>query len=88
MLIVSSQKRECSENMEKRPVYIKIDAYNDVLDVIALARSKIQQAKTLQDRLEKLHSQEEEHLKQWQEELQNIEHNLEELDSTLARPQQ
>lgn len=82
-----SQKRE-HHKMEKKPVYIKIESYNDILDIIALARSKIQQAKTLHDRLEKLHSQEEEHLQQWQEEIQNVEHNLEEMDNTLARPQQ
>ncbi len=74
--------------MESKPVFIKINEYNDILDIIALTKSKLQQARTLHDRLSKLHSQEEEHLKQWQEELENVGRNLEELDNTLARPQQ
>ena len=73
--------------MEKKPVYIKINEYNDLLDVLALARSKLQQAKSLHAKLSELNKQEEEHVAQWEELIALAEKNLEELDETLARPQ-
>ena len=73
--------------MERKPVFIKITEYNDLLDVLALARSKLQQAKTLHSRLSELNKEEEEQVARWEEQLSLAEKNLEELDETLARPQ-
>ena len=74
--------------MQKKevPVFVKIDEYKDILDVITLAREKLEVAKNSLAKLKELNSKRAQELVSWEQELKNAGSKLEEVDSTLLEP--
>lgn len=68
------------------PVFVKLDDYKDITDIMTLLRDKIRQAKYLLDKIAELKSQEDAELSTWAKELDDVESRVSTIDKTLAEP--
>jgi len=68
------------------PVYVKIDEYKDVMDILNLVKNKINEAKKVLSRIYDIKSQEDAELDAWNNELEEVERKINYIDSTLLEP--
>jgi hypothetical protein len=68
-------------------VYVKIDEYKDIVDIINLTRSKIKQAKYIISKIAELKRQEDEEIARWTDNLEQVEEKVNFIDTTLMEPQ-
>ncbi|MBT3298759.1 hypothetical protein HN385_07545 [archaeon] len=73
--------------MEKMPVFVKIDEYEDVLDLIGTVRKKIEDAKEILMKINDLKNEEDQLLEQWQTGISEIEKKVEYIDHSLNEPE-
>ena len=74
-------------NKNETPVFVRIDNYNDVLDVIQLIRSKLDEAKTTLNKINELKDQEDNEIELWENELEEIERKTKFIDKSLFEPE-
>ena len=72
--------------MDRAPVFVKIDEYKDITDVMALMREKVSHAKILLQKISELKAQEDAELSTWTSELSDIESKIAEIDHMLFQP--
>ena len=72
---------------EKADVFIKIEEYKDILDIVKLLKEKLKEGKLVLSRLNEMKNQEDEELRTWSSELENIEKKIENIDSFLGEPE-
>jgi len=70
----------------KAPVFVKIDEYKDIMDMMSLVREKLRQAKFLLDKIAELKAQEDSELATWAKELEDVESRVSAIDKTLSEP--
>ena len=68
-------------------VFVKIDEYKDIMDLVNLMRSKIQQARYVLNRIAELKKQEDDELEAWSSELDNVEERIDIIDKRLTEPE-
>ncbi len=68
-------------------VFVKIDDYKDVVDIMELIRDRINEAKRTLAELQDVKSSEDAEMQMWQQTLQDIERKLGEMDKTLFEPE-
>ena len=68
------------------PVFVKIDDYKDVLEVVGLLNEKLEKAKETMSRINELKNEEDTELELWQAELEEIERKLDFVDRNLSKP--
>jgi len=68
-------------------VFVKIEEYKDVTEIIDLLRNKIAEAKHTIEQIESLKSQEEETLREWKGDIKVVEEKVTYLDNQLVNPQ-
>ena len=73
--------------MEKTPVFVKIEDYKDVLDIMNLIRNKIEDAKKTIQEINMLKNQEDSELELWHNELEDIERKVDFMDRTMFEPE-
>lgn len=71
---------------QKAPVFVKLDEYKDMMDIVSLMREKIGQAKFLLDKIAELKSQEDQELAAWAKELEEVEQSVGAVDKALSEP--
>jgi len=71
---------------EKMPVYVKMDDYKDVLDVVNMIKNKIQEAKDTLGKINELKNEEDAELELWQTGIEEIERKIEFVDKSLFEP--
>jgi len=71
--------------METAPVFVKIDEYKNVLDIIQVLRGKVRESKNLLESLHKMKMEEDSELEEWSSELDEIEKRIESIDKNLLR---
>ncbi|HLC33286.1 MAG TPA: hypothetical protein VJJ82_05650 [Candidatus Nanoarchaeia archaeon] len=69
----------------KAPVFVKIEAYKDIMDITALMREKVKQAKFLLDKIADLKAQEDAQLATWAKELESVEGSIASIDRSLSQ---
>ena len=69
------------------PIFIKVDGYKELLDVIDLIRGKLDQAKKTLGKINELKNEEDSQLGTWKDNLEEIERKMEMVDSVLFEPQ-
>jgi len=69
------------------PIYVKIDEYKDIIDIIALMRKKINEAKKTIERINVLKNEEDAELESWHQGLVDIERKVDFIDKTLFEPE-
>ena len=70
--------------MENFPIFIKIDDYKDVVEILARTREQVGQARQLLARIGEVKAHEDELLAQWAHEIEDVEHRIEEIDKMLV----
>ncbi len=74
--------------MERMPVFVKIDEYNDVLAVVRGIRKKIDEAKETLLKVTDLKNEEDHQLEMWQNSLAELEKKVDFIDHSLNEPEQ
>ncbi len=74
--------------MERMPVFVKIDEYNDVLAVVKSIRKKLDEAKETLLKVNDLKNEEDHQLEMWQNSLAEIEKKVDFMDHSLNEPEQ
>ena len=70
------------------PVFVKIDEYNDVLDLMKTVRKKLDEAKDTLLKINELKNEEDHQLEMWQNTLSEVEKKIDFLDHSLSEPEQ
>jgi len=70
----------------RAPVFVKIDEYKDIVDIMVLMREKLRQAKFLLDKIAELKAQEDAELATWAKELEDVEARVSSVDKSLSEP--
>lgn len=74
--------------MERQaPVFVKVDEYKDVLDILDLVKNKIKSAKDAIREINDLKNQEDSEIALWANEIEDIERKVEFIDQTLLEPE-
>jgi hypothetical protein len=68
-------------------VFIRMDEYNDILDIIALVNKKLKDARTVLDKIYDLKNQEDSELESWKTSLDEVERKLKFIDRALIEPE-
>ncbi|MBW2979293.1 hypothetical protein DRZ77_01115 [Candidatus Woesearchaeota archaeon] len=68
------------------PVYVKVDEYKDVLDLLNMIKNKLAEAKELLSRINELKNEEDAELELWHSGIEEIEKKIEFVDKALFRP--
>lgn len=74
--------------MDKMPVFVKIDEYNEVLNIVKSLRKKMDEAKETILRINELKNEEDHQLEMWQNSLAEIEKKVDFIDHSLNEPEQ
>jgi len=72
--------------MNTAPVFIKIEDYKEVLDVIDVIKAKIDKSKILLEQINEIKAEEDEQLIEWKAILDNISDKVYFIDKTLFEP--
>ena len=70
----------------KSSVFVKIDRYREIYDVISQIKSKLDEAKQLLRKIKELKSQEDAELASWQNELETVEQKLSTITEAMTKP--
>lgn len=73
--------------MRETPVFIKIDEYKDVLDILDLTKAKIKEARSLVEKINELKNAEDSELNAWHNSLDDVEKRVLFIDKTLFEPE-
>ena len=71
---------------ETMPVFVRMDDYKDVLDVINMIKNKISEARETLGKINELKNEEDAELELWQTGVEEIERKIEFVDKTLFEP--
>jgi len=70
----------------KQNVFVKIEEYKDILDIIALINEKVREARTILGKINDLKNQEDSELNAWKNSLDDVDRKLKYIDQTLFEP--
>lgn len=71
---------------EAMPVFVRIDEYRDVLDVMNIIRNKLEEAKATITKINELKNEEDSELEIWRTGVEEIERKLAFVDKVLFEP--
>ncbi len=69
--------------MERKPLFVKIDDYKDVVDIMTLIKKKLNDAKGILSSINDIKSQEDSEIEQWNSNVEDIENKVEYIDKNL-----
>ena len=70
------------------PVYVKIDDYKDVLEIISLIKEKLSEAKATMGKINDIKNEEDNELELWANEIEEVERKVEFVDNSLFYPEE
>lgn len=73
--------------MDKAPVFVKIEDYKDIVDLLALIKDRIKQAKFLLDKVREIKDQEDAEILSWAKKLEDVGQRIHEIDRSLFEPE-
>jgi len=68
-------------------VFVRIDDYKDVIEIMSLVRNKLEEAKHTINEINVLKNKEDGEIDLWTNELEDVERKLEYVDKTLFEPE-
>lgn len=74
--------------MERMPVFVKVDEYNEVLTLVHAIRRKLEEAKETLLKIHDLKNEEDHQLEMWQNTLSEVEKKVDFIDHSLSEPEQ
>jgi len=69
--------------MERKPLFVKIDDYKDVVDIMTLIKKKINDAKDILSSINNIKAQEDAEIEQWNSNLDDIDRKVDYIDRSL-----
>ena len=72
---------------EEASVFVKIEDYKDVLDILGLIRDKLEQAKKTLGDINELKNEEDSELELWESALNEVERKVHDIDKVLFEPE-
>ena len=69
------------------PVFVKIEEYKDILDILELIKDRLNGAKRTLADINEMKNDEDSELEMWESTLNEIEKNLDSIDRTLFEPE-
>lgn len=72
---------------EKMPVFVKIDDYKEVLDILSVVKSKVSEAKSVLTHLSELKEKEDAEISSWNLAIDDIDKKMQYIDHTLFEPE-
>ncbi len=72
--------------VEGMPVFIKVDEYKDIVDMIELTQEKVKEARALLEKVNELKAEEDAELEAWSNNLNAIDKKLDFVDRSLFEP--
>jgi len=73
--------------MDEMPIYVRIEEYKDVLDVINMIKHKVNEAKETLGKINQLKNDEDAELERWQMDLEEVERKISHIDKALFEPE-
>ncbi|PIN76785.1 hypothetical protein COV17_01010 [Candidatus Woesearchaeota archaeon CG10_big_fil_rev_8_21_14_0_10_36_11] len=73
--------------MDRMPVFVKIDEYDDVLSLLRMVRAKMEEAKETLAKIHDLKNEEDHQLEVWQNTLVEVEKKIDFIDHSLNEPE-
>ena len=74
-------------NQGGMPVFVKIEDYKDVLDIVGMLKAKIEEAKKTLAKIDDLKDREDSELAEWKAEISDVEKKVDYIDHTLFKPE-
>ena len=74
--------------MERMPVFIKVDEYDNVLELVRIVKQKMEEAKSTLLKINDLKNEEDHQLEMWQNALSEVEKKIDLIDHSLNEPEQ
>jgi septal ring factor EnvC (AmiA/AmiB activator) len=72
---------------QKAPVFVKVDEYKSILQLMDAVRQRLDQARSLLARVSELKQQEDAQLEAWKRDIEEVEERLSSVDRSLLEPQ-
>lgn len=69
------------------PVYVKIDEYKEVLDLLKIIRARLEEAKETLNRINELKNNEDSELEGWGSDIDEVERKIDFIDRALFEPE-
>ena len=74
--------------MDRMPVFVKIDEYDSVLELVKTIRKRIDEAKETLGKIHDFKNEEDHQLEMWQNSLAEVEKKVDFIDHSLSEPEQ
>jgi hypothetical protein len=71
----------------KAPVFVKIEDYKDIVDLIALVKNRLKQAKFLLSKIKEIKDQEDAEITTWTNEIEDVDQRINDVDRALFEPE-
>ncbi len=75
------------QSYEQMPVYVKIEEYNEALELINLIKNKIKDAKQTLEDINRLKNEEDAELEIWQTSIEEVERKIDFIDKVMFEPE-
>jgi len=72
--------------VEGMPVFIKVEEYKDILDIIDLTQEKVKEARALLEKINELKAEEDAELEAWNNSINEVDQKLDFVDRSLFEP--
>lgn len=71
----------------RMPVFIKIEEYKEVIEVVRVIKNKLEEAKRILYKINELKNKEDAELNEWNSNINEIERKIEEIDNSILGPE-
>jgi len=69
--------------MDEKPVFVKIEMYEDIRDIVNIIKSKIVEGKETLEKLQQIRHEEESEIELWKNEMEDVEKKIAFVDKSL-----
>ena len=76
------------EQRSGMPVFVKVDEYKDILDVLDMVKSKIKEIRDVLGNINALRNEEDAELAMWNNTINDIEKKIDSIDRIMFEPEQ
>ncbi len=72
---------------DKMPVFVKIDDYRDIMDILGVIKDRLRQARTILQKITDIKNKEDSQIDTWDKEVSDVEGKIQDIDKTLLEPE-
>ncbi len=72
---------------QRAPVFVKVEEYRAILDLLGKVRERLNQARTLLSKVNELKQQEDQQIENWARDIDDVEERLNSISQSFSEPQ-